>query len=97
MLLSFKLSMPNNNSWDGKWSGEDNSYVRVRSIREQGVAGPILQKGYFHYNFGDGWAAGVTVKEVTAAEAKKLRNNSNGFCGYEWMIDSIFAHGEIRA
>lgn len=97
MLLSFKLSMPNNNSWNGKWSGEGRPYVKVRSIRARGVAGPILQKGYYHYSFGDGWSAGIHVEEVTASQARKLRKESVGFCGYDWMIDSIFTHGEIRA
>lgn len=97
MLLSFELSMPNASSWDGKWTGEGKPYVRVRSIRGKRIAEPILEKGYFHYSFDDGWAAGVTVKKVTASEAGKLRKKSIGFCGYDWMIDSIVEHGEIRA
>jgi len=95
MLLSFKLSMPNNNSWDGKWSGEGRPYVLVQSISPK-RAEPILEKGYYHYSFGDGWSAGIHVGEVTAAQARRLRKQSVGFCGYDWMIDSIKMHGEIR-
>jgi hypothetical protein len=65
--------------------------VQVRSFR----ADPGLDD-YYHYNFGDGWAAGVSVRTVDAAEARKLRRKSDGFSGYDWMIDSIVQHGEIR-
>ena len=90
MLISFELSMPGVASWNGKWSGEGRCYVVVRSF---GKAKPKL--GYYHYNFGDGWAAGVTVREVTSGAAKKLRKQSAGFCGYDWMVDSIVMHGKI--
>lgn len=49
----------------------------------------------FYYNFGDGWGANVCVEQVDAKEAKKRRKISSGFCGYEWMIDSIINFGEI--
>lgn len=99
MLLSFTLSMPNVGSWDGKWTAEGNLYVKVVSFvgkKKVAQAEEILEKGYYHYNFGDGWAAGVTVKKVTAQEASKLLRKSQGFCGYEWMITSIQEHGDIR-
>lgn len=96
MLLSFTLSMPSNNSWNGKWTGEGGNYVKVIVVSVKDAT-PILDKGYFHYNFGDGWAAGIHVKEITAAEAFTFRKESDGFCGYEWMVDSIIAYGEIRA
>ena len=95
MLLSFTLSMPSNNSWDGKWSGEDRNYIKVVVVNSKNAA-LILDKGYFHYNFGDGWAAGIEIEEVTAAEAFKLKKKSDGFCGYDWMINSIISHGKIQ-
>ena len=94
MLISFQLSMPNNNAWNGKWSGEGKCYVRVRSYRKPAA---WMDKDYYHYSFGDGWAAGVTVKKIDMSEAKKLRKASAGFCGYEWMIDSIERIGKISA
>lgn len=100
MLLSFSLSMPSNNAWDGRWSGDGKCYVRVRSFRSKADikrATTVAEAGYFQYAFGDGWVAGVTVKEVTSDEAKKLRALSLGFYGYDWMIDSILEHGHIRA
>lgn len=94
MLISFELSMPNNNAWNGKWSGEGRCYARVRSYENPQS---WMEKDYYYYNFGDGWGAGVTVKKVDAEQARKLRKASVGFCGYEWMIDSIEKHGRISA
>lgn len=90
MLLAFELSMPNVNSWNGRWSGEGKLYARVRSFRKD----PEF-KDYYHHNFGDGWSAGVKVRKVDAAEARKLRARSAGLCGYDWMIDSIVRDGKI--
>ena|ERR1039458_4710340 len=100
MKLIFKLSMPNNNSWNGKWSGEGNLYAVIRSFGTSKKTAerlrPIIEKGYFYYNFGDGWGAGVDVYEcVSAAEARSIRKRSRGFCGYDWMVNSILEHGEI--
>jgi len=98
MLIKFTLSMPSNNSWDGKWSGEGNLYAVVYSTRaEKSVGERITQKGYFHYSFGDGWAAGITAKEIDSATARKVRRLSKGFCGYDWMVRSIVLHNEIKS
>ena len=56
----------------------------------------VLKCDRYTYNFGDGWVAAVSVKEVTAKEANAARQKSSGFCGYDWMITSILDHGEIR-
>ena len=90
MLLSFELSIPRNNSGNGKWSGEGECYAQIRSFRKNAP-----KFGYYTYNFGDGWCAGITVREVTSSCAKLLRKQSLGFCGYDWMIDSIVDYGEI--
>ena len=99
MILSFTLSMPNNNSWNGKWSGEDRLYVRTinfgKTKKAEKHANEILQEGSFYYNFGDGWGASVAVAKVDAKEAAKLRKISAGFSGYDWMIESIKHYGEI--
>jgi len=100
MLLSFTLAMPGCNSWNGKWSGEGRHYVRIvnfgRSKKQSEAAAAILAKPYYRYDFGDGWAAAVSVAEVTSADARALRVKSDGFCGYEWMIDSIRQNGRIK-
>ena len=100
MFLSFTLSMPNNNSWNGKWSGEDRFYAKVvnfgRTKKAEADAKQILDKGYFYYNFGDGWGAGISVEKVDAKKAQQIRKKSVGFCGYDWMVDDIKLYGEIR-
>lgn len=92
MLLAFELSMPGVNSWNGKWSGESKSFVKVLKVGTKSLAKP----GYYHYDFGDGWRAAVSVRKVDAATARKLRKESLGFCGYDWMIDEILDNGRIK-
>ena len=100
MILAFTLSMPNIGSWNGKWTGINNLYARVinfgRGKEAEERAKQILGKGYYHYNFGDGWSAGITVKQVDAKEANKIRRASQGFYGYDWMIRSIREKGIIE-
>lgn len=87
--LIFELSMPSNNSWDGKWSGEGNKYTIAKTVTEKKAK---ELKDYYSYAFGDGWVAGITVRK-----AKPREKATNKFCGYNWMVDSIVWHGEIRA
>ncbi len=93
MILSFELSMPSNNSWNGKWSGEGNLYAIVKNFGSsktgESRGQEILNEGYFQYSFGDGWRARITVKKVSPKEAVKIGRKSKGFCGYDWMVNSI--------
>lgn len=97
MILAFKLSMPNVGSWNSKWSGEDHLYIKTKAFYGKSIvkALKIASERYYHYNFGDGWSAAITVSIVDAKEASKLRKKSKGFCGYDWMIDSIIDYNEI--
>jgi len=100
-ILSFTLGMPCNNGWNGKWTGEENLYVRTRTFKgkaNEAHAKELLamRGGYYTYNFGDGWGASVTVREITGPEKRKLDKATKGFCGYDWMIDSIVNHKMIR-
>lgn len=95
MILSFRLTMPTNNSWNGKWSGQDKIYVKTRNILPKKLADKILENPIYHYNFGDGWSARIEVDQVTSSQAAALRKRSAGFSGYEWMIDSIVYHQKI--
>lgn len=99
MILQFTLSMPNIGSWNGKWSGESNLYAMVKNFGKGKAmvkhAESILKLGYCHYNFGDGWAAGVTITKIDSKTARKVRKASKGFCRYDWMVYSIMRHGEI--
>lgn len=92
--------MPGAASWNGRWSGEGKLYAIVRKFvgkKETEKARVILAKGYYHYGWPDGWRAGITVKECTGPEARKIRKASQGFCGYDWMVTSILARGKILA
>ena len=100
MILAFTLSMPGCASWNGRWSGEGKMYGIVktfRTSREIENALKICEMGYYRYSWSDGWAAGITVKQVSPNEASKIRKSSNGFCGYDWMVDSIIKYGEPLA
>lgn len=90
----FILSMPNVGSWNGKWSGSDNLYCRVFPYKGK-IHDEILGKN-FYYNFGDGWGANVEVRKVESKEASKMKRNSKGFAGYDWMIASIVKNNCIR-
>lgn len=83
----FELSMPLNNSWNGKWSGEDNVYTVARTI--SGAKFEDLKPRYT-YSFGYGPVAVVRIREAEPREKA-----TNRFCGYEWMIDSILKRDAI--
>lgn len=100
MILAFHLSMPNCASWNGRWSGKGRKYVIVKTFRTKKAiakATTIRDKGYYHYSWSDGWGAGITVKEVEKGEAAKLRKESQGFAGYNWMVDTICDYGKLMA
>lgn len=90
--------MPNCGSWDGKWSGSSRIHTCFRSFhgkKGEEKAKSILEKGHFSYNFGDGWRASIEPKHLTPSELRAFRRLSDGFCGYDWMVDSIVLDGEI--
>ncbi|WP_129678599.1 hypothetical protein [Klebsiella variicola] len=91
----FELSMPNRGSWNGGWSGASDKYVKSRDLPLKGNDN-VKDGAYHYYNFGDGWGAGITVRIVDGAKAKNAEiKGSKGFCGYDWMIDSIMKNGKI--
>lgn len=98
-LVAFELSMPNRGSWNGKWSGSGKKYVRIKRFTKSDCIAfnidDILKTGRFRYFWNDGWSAAIDVRVVTSTEAAKLRKESDGFCGYDWMIHSIIASGDI--
>ena len=101
MQIAYTLSMPRNNSWNGKWSGEDRVYAIVRTIRNtqkaQSKAREIIAAGPYFYSWSDGWGAQINVREVTPVEARKLRKQSVGFAGYDWMVNTIESYGKPMA
>lgn len=96
--LAFFLSMPNVGSWDSKWSGVNNLYCVVHNYtgkKRQEAAQKILKNSPYYYNFGNGWSASIEVKAVDSVEVRKLKKNSSGFAGYDWMISSIMQYQVI--
>jgi hypothetical protein len=100
MNIVFTLSMPGCSSWNGTWSAEGKLYAVVKSFstaKAKAKAAEILAKGYYSYGWSDGWRAGIAVARCDGAEARRIRAKSAGFCGYEWMIQSIIDRGCILA
>lgn len=100
MIIQFTLSMPNRGSWNGGWSGENNLYAIVKkftTIKAREKADKILCAGSYYYQWSDGWGASVDVKEIDSLTSRRARKASRGFCGYDWMVESILNHGAIYA
>ena len=97
MILAFELSMPSNNAWNGRWSGDGECYAIVRAFRKGWPTtidgAPIPERAT--YSFGDGWVAAVSVREVNRGDAARLRRRTRGFCGYDWMVESLLCVGRI--
>jgi hypothetical protein len=88
--------MPNRGSWNGQWSGQNNLYAVVRDFKKD-TAEKILSHSSYYYRWDDGWGASIAVRKVDGVESRKIKKASQGFCGYEWMIDSIVEYGKIYA
>ena len=93
-MIVFTLKMPHRGSWNGRWSGESKIYARVRSNNT--VPKDVVGQD-FYYNWNDGWCACVSVTKVDSKEARAYMKKSDGFCGYDWMIESIIKNGKIIA
>jgi len=100
MILGFTLSMPRNNSWDGRWSGDGRVFALVRAfVGKRGLAqaDKIMAGQPYSYRFGDGWSARIDVRKLTHSEAARLRRTSVGFSGYDWMVRTIVEYGKPMA
>lgn len=87
--VMFTLSMPSSPSWNGKWSGENRAYNRVRSLFDAKVEELGIPTSFTH-RWSDGWCACVDARVLGRGERAP---KSDGFCGYDWMIDNIINHG----
>ena len=91
----FKLSMPSNNSCNGKWTGDKKNYAITKNITNKATERLKLNNGEqsWYYSFGDGWTACITARIIQKGERLP---KSDGFCGYNWMVEDIWLYGEIR-
>ena len=104
MIVSFRLTMPNVGSWNGRWSGAERKYYVVRKfsdiyMKSKDHFKELLDNGSdsWYYSWNDGWGANVTAEIIGGNESRKRMRVSAGFCGYDWMIDSICMYGKIYA
>ncbi len=98
--VEFRLRMPGRASWDGKWSGEGRNYALVRDLSDDQATRLFglpperfdLSKcrSSWTHRWSDGWIAEVSARVVPAGEELP---KSDGFLGYDWMIDNILATG----
>ena len=99
--VEFRLSMPSRASWNGGWSGEDRNHAVVRELSDEQLAklfAPAAPEGFdlskcrniWTHRWSDGWVAQVSARVVPAGEELA---KSDGFHGYDWMIDNILTTG----
>jgi len=99
--VEFKLSMPGRSSWNGGWSGEGKNYAVVRDLSDADLArlfdlapsGVDLTqcRRIWTHRWSDGWVAQVAARVVPVDEELP---KSDGFNGYDWMIDNILQKGD---
>lgn len=91
-MVAFTLTMPGAPAGVTNTFGEGKRYVVYRSLDFHAFR-QLLQRGQarrsWTHAFGDGWLARVTATEVPQA------GRSDGFGGYDWMVDDIIRLGEI--
>lgn len=96
--LEFKLNMPHVNTWNGDWSGKDKNYIIVKTFSDKKFLNEIKHKPWlikdrsWNYSWDDGWGACVSMRVMKKGEKRK---QTDGFCGYEWMVDSIIEANQI--
>jgi hypothetical protein len=84
--------MPVTNSWNGGWTGEDKNLTIIRKLDYDTVIdmlGTERRRSWFHV-WDDGWLACVEARVLKSGERAK---KSDGFCGYDWMVDNIISFG----
>ena len=92
----FILTMPNNNAWNGKWTGQGRLFCIVNKYKNKDPVLENINKSDSHYyDFEDGWGALVKIKKIDAIEAKVYKKQSCGFSSYSWMVKEIEQYGRI--
>jgi hypothetical protein len=90
--VEFKLNMPGRTTWNGAWSGDDRNYTLVREVDD--VVAAKLDGRTWSYGWNDGWRARICAC-VVPADMQLAK--SDGFCGYDWMVESILWYDAIYA
>ena len=66
-MIVFELTMPNRNSWNDRWSGDND--IHVIAVPERKVRKFLWDKDYY-YGWSDGWTACVSCKRMPAVFPK---------------------------
>lgn len=98
-MLCFELTMPSRASWNGRWSGENSKHIIIKKFlkKDQDAVNKILETKDYFYRWDDGWCACVTATAIDGKQANRLRKMNAGFCGYDWMVQSILRYNKIMA
>ena len=91
--VEFRLSMSSRGNAVYSSFGEGRSYIAWRTVKDdvaQALMDPQGEAGRWYHRWDDGWAALVTARVMNPGER---RAKSNGFAGYDWMIDNILRYG----
>lgn len=102
-VLLFEYGHSKINTWNGRWAGEDNVFAKEvflstskrERLKELGFDLRRGAKKTFTHDFGDGWVAKITMTVGAKKDFEEIMKHSEGFMGYEWIIDSILKHGKI--
>lgn len=86
MNIIFELTMPNCGSWNGKDTGNKEGCFIFKNVDNK-TAEKLIGTNHY-YNFGDGWGANIRV-------TKGRKCKTNGFRGYDWMVEEIIKYGKI--
>ena len=93
--VQFRLNMTSIPTWNESWSGEKKNLTIVRTLTSEklkslGITEDSLSS--WTYSWSDGWRARV---DATILPKGKRAAKSDGFCGYDWMVQSIITKGLI--
>lgn len=90
--VEFKLSMPHAGSWNRQWSSAGRNFTVTRRMSELSASRLGIPRSWRHA-WDDGWCAAIDARVMGKGERSE---KSHGFCGYEWMVDSIIRCGKIQ-
>lgn len=97
VFLLFELTMPNNGSWNNKWSGENDNHYLIKRVSYKAFVEHYAEYAgkSWYYRWSDGWTACITCEALNSKEIVPYRKKAGNFCGYDWMVSSIMQCGEI--
>lgn len=93
MLVEFTLTIVSQEGDVFEIIGDDQKFTRVKNLSKY-AAEQVLRSVEYYYTFEWGFIE-IIVRPVTIQQAIKSREDSDGFAGFDWAIDSIIENGMI--